>query len=98
MTIVKPWIIFESYQLLRWSKSFILILSYEILSIHVTCFYQAKENIQEYGNVLLDQLPDETTQLLLELTNKKEGNEQVSFQIKKKRYIYNYLKLHFIYF
>ena len=45
----------------------------------MTCFYQAKENIQEYGNVLLDQLPDETTQLLLELTNKKEGNEQVSF-------------------
>jgi len=45
----------------------------------MTLNYQAKENLQEYGNILLDQLPDETTQLLLELVNKQEGNEQVSF-------------------
>jgi len=38
---------------------------------------QAKENLQEYGNVLLDQLPDETTQLLLEVSNKREENEEV---------------------
>ena len=37
---------------------------------------QAKENLQEYGNILLEQLPDQTTQLLLDLCAKARANDE----------------------
>ena len=41
-------------------------------------YFQARDNLQKYGSLLLDELPNQTTKLLLELCCNKNNKDEVS--------------------